>query len=355
MTDSRWVLNLILPRFKVALSLLFCGLAGVGCAVAEAPVAAPVPALELAVGSLVYWSLDRSALVRADPGADALAPVELPFDPAGAGVPDEASDRACRKCHAFGGGRMAFTYFGIGGPGGVAAWPSGDVVVDNRADLPWSFPALDRTGERVVAGIGLRLSLFDASSGVALVDDIAGRPAAQPAFAANADTLIFVGDPQRQGAPADDPGEFDASDLYVGTLDAGSDVLVDVRMLVAGDGQALAYPTLSADGRFAVYTRAPWSQSARGDEITAGALEMVDVATGTQRTLLRAAPRGRAWMPSLLDDGEDLALAFVDRSSDVPQIRLARLRPSQAGDPSSSAIALPDPLSEPGFFPRFEP
>jgi hypothetical protein len=356
MTDSRAVLNVIGATRKWRIPVCFLVLLG-ACRVdtqapAEPPDGLPAP--------LVYWSMDRGVLVRADPGDSALRELELPYDEGGAGVPDNEADRRCRKCHVFGGGRLAFTYFGIGGPGGVTSWPDGAVVVDNGdgsvdAQAPWSFPALSSSGDFVVGGDGLRLSVWDAATGDKLHHDVAQRPATQAALSAYGDTLVFVADPTREGAPADDPGEFDRGDLFAARLDLGDGRIHDVRRLVSGDGQSISYPALSPDGRFAVYTRAPWSQSARGEELTEGTLELVDLDDGRVRTLLRAAPRRRAWMPSLVGDVDELTLAFISREDGEPRVRLARVLPGALGDPSSPAIALPDALSEPGFFPRFAP
>lgn len=372
MTDSERVLNRIRDVATAGLKALFvaaflpaaglgCGLLGglQGSDIDAGPVdadalVAPPPPTELAA-PLVFWSREPGELVRLLPGASEPTPLVLPYDPAGAGIPDEAGDRQCRKCHAFGGDRIAFTFFGIGGPAGVATAQTGEPFLDNADDLRWSFPALTGDGALLIATERMRLHLFDAQTGERLRDDLVGRASTQAAVASRADTFVFVGDPTFEGEPATDPTEFDRADLWVARLDPDGADAYDVRRVVSADGQAIAYPAISPDGRFAVYTRAPWSQSARGEELTPGAFELVDLSSGEIASLAAAAPEGLAWMPSLVDDDDDLALAFVSRSAQEPLIRLARVRPSQWLAPCSASIPLPAAESLVGFFPRFAP
>lgn len=337
MADSHPVLN----RIWLALGLVFA-LVG-GCRAERVP---PADA------RLVWWHSREGRLVTAALGDGAPTPLVLPVDEDAEEVPSSGADRACQKCHAIGAGLIAFTYFGIDGPGGLAGLSDGAARLLNDPQDRWNFSALHASGERLVANTGLRLAVRDTGSGAVLTEDAAGREAAQPAFAARGDALVFLGDLDNDDAPPNEM-EFQRSSLYRARLDG--DVLADVERVVDGGGQALAYPAVSPDGRFAAYTRAPWSQTSRGDALTPGSLELVDLQTGDVRRLLAADPAGRAWMPSFYAADDGLWLVFVDRRDGRLLLQVTPLSPDQPGDPSGPPVPVPAAVDAPGFFPRFVP
>lgn len=355
MPDSHPVLNRIPPPSHVVLGRLlafFVALIPAACLQQSGPPQDWAERSPPGEASLVWWRADDARLVTARLSDTEATPLSLPVDLDGGGVPDAPSDRACQKCHALAAGLIAFTYFGIDGQGGVASFPEAAAIVPNSINRTWNFSALHRNGDRLVTNTARRLEVRDVATGIVLTKNAAGREAAQPAFAAETDQLVFLSDLRLEGAAATNEIEHDESSLWMARLDG--DTLADIHLLAAGAGQTLAYPALSPDGRYAVYTRAPYSQSARAGEPTPGRLELLDVQTGAIRPLLAADPAGRAWMPSLLEAEDGLWMAFVSRAEGRPDLRIAPLDPERMGDPSGPARPLP--AATPGaLFPRFVP
>ncbi len=324
-----------------------------------------VEALHVAAGPLEqvlwYWSSEDAQLWVAAASDEEAVPVEIGAAQSGPERPDGELERQCRKCHTLSDDAVAFTYFGTDGPGGVAALAAlAEPRVDDASGERWNLAALSPDGSLLFTVADTRLQQRDPLSGGLLVDDVAGRPVAHLALSSDGGALAFVGDPHLYGSPAEWELDFDESDLYLAEVGPGG-ALEPPRRLLAGSGQALAWPTPGEGGAFVVAQRGAHARSALGDEAQLAELVAISGAGGPAVVLERAAPAGFAYQPALSRPASDglVWLVFVSRASGEPELRLAALdvaRLQDGMDPSWPSFRLGGQgASHLALLPRFGP
>jgi hypothetical protein len=294
---------------------------------------------------LWYWSGDDARLWLAAASEEQGLPVEIGAAAAGPERPDGELEQQCRKCHALSDDAVAFTYFGTDGPGGVASLDAlAAPRVDDASGERWNLAALSVDGSLLFTVADTRLQQRDPSSGARLVDDVAGRPVAHLAISSDGRALAFAGDPRLHGSPAEWELDFDESDLYLAELAPGG-ALLSPRRLLAGEGEALAWPAPAVGAAFVIAQRGAHARSALGDEVQRAELVAVPGQGGEAVILERAAPAGFAYQPALSRPAADglVWLVFVSRAAGGPELRLAALDPARlaAGeDPSWPSFRL---------------
>lgn len=323
--------------------------------------------------TVYYWAVNLGRIVRID--ADSLAPMllEIPYeDVANGGVPGGAGQQQCRACHTLSadGQRMAFTYFGGNGPGGVVDTAQlAPPLLPNRDDRRWNFAALSPDGSLLVTNYQRRLTLRDGLTGEILDADLTGFDAAHPAFSPAGDRIAFAGEILLGGGPPGWEIDFSSSNLYIADVDPATRTVGDPRQIVPGDGEALYYPSFSPDGKLVAFTKGPHSRSRNGGVNLRGNLFLADAdadpgASGSVPTveLLRANPGQNAYLPTFNPkvEGGYMWIAFfsrrdfghITRGTERPQIWVAAIDedadPSTGEDPSHPAFWLPgqDPTTD---------
>ncbi|MCC7109828.1 MAG: PD40 domain-containing protein, partial [Deltaproteobacteria bacterium] len=298
--------------------------------------------------TVYYWAVDRGRIVRID--ADSLDPIDL-------AIPAQGTDNGCRACHTLSanGQRMAFTYYGGNGPGGVYDTGGTSVLLDDAART-WNFSALSPDGSLLLTNMAKRIMLRDGNTGLPIPGqaDIGARDASQPAFSPTGTMIAFAGDLQMAGGGA--PSweiDFDLSNLYVADVDPVGRTVNNVRQLVPGNGRCLYFPSFNPDGTLVAYTDGTHSRSTTpGDLWLAKASDLSGDAPRVKLT--QANPNATAYAPTFNPkvEGGYQWIAFYSRrayghhtAEGWPQIWVAAVDanadPQNGLDPSHPPFWLP--------------
>lgn len=290
--------------------------------------------------TVYYWAVNVGQIVRLDVGATAGSRVDI--------QPANSEGSRCNACHVLSrdGQKLAFTYYGGNGPGGVVstADPRNPIVAPDTSRT-WNYATFSADGSLLLTNLGRRFTLRNANDGTT-VRDLPLTDVAMPTWSPDGSRVAFAGDIAIGGGAASWEIDFETSNLKTMGWNASTQDFGPPTVLVSGGGKALSYPSFSPDGRQLIYQRGPWSRSAR-ENIGAvdGDLDLVDLAGGTPVTLAAANPNHNSYMPTFspFEEGGFLWVAFFSRrnyghhiTDGRPQIWVAALdRTTTAGvDPS---------------------
>jgi hypothetical protein len=328
--------------------------------------------------SVYYWAQDVLRVMRLEPGAgspdDFTKDAYPSADPAGCTI----------KCHAV--SADGSTFVGGGAYGGSYDLKSSTI----RYSLPgagtdltrWTLPAVSPDGQYVAinanmspAGTPLDSGMFSTFDGSLVATSGVPVGTYMPVFSPDGTSFAYViGEPATLANSTAKPGP-----LHVLDFDQNKDPMLsnDRELVQAGDdpsNQVIAWPTLSPDGRWALYGRLAWREPAtinnlvsfNSDPPPAGDLYMADLETGTEVRLAQldgdgypfgAGDRDRhlSFEPSFapIASGGYFWVAFHSRRTygsvlkgtlaEVKQVWIAAIdqNPKPGQDPSHPAFRLP--------------
>lgn len=226
--------------------------------------------------TVYYWALNAGRIVRID--ANSQTPTLLDTQPAG----------TCVACHALSadGQRLAFTYEGGNGPGGVIN-PSSPTqnVVGPDGNKRWNFAAISPNNNLLISNYQKQLVVRNAS-GDALTDvqNPVATEAAHPAWSPTGDMIAYASEiANADGNPAPWEVDYERSNLTIRAINPLTGAIGDVIRTLSGNGtNALIYPNFSPGGVWVIYNRAIYSRSMRENTRAPlpAPLEMVDVMGG---------------------------------------------------------------------------
>ena len=230
-------------------------------------------------GTIYYWANNLGRIMRIKPGAS------TPEDFSAAVVPSPGNGctMACHTVSADGstliatGGTFGGTYdlkqnaprFALGG------------APDSPQIRQWALAAVTADGHYVVAdALGPQLTglpvagMFNAGTGVAIPTTTSGLGTElyyMPAFSPDGSRFVFVGDTDPMStywAATATPGPLKSFSFS----ESGSPMMTNEQVIVdAGSDptkQTIAYPTVSPDGRWALYSRMSWADPTTNHNLT---------------------------------------------------------------------------------------
>lgn len=275
-------------------------------------------------GTIYYWANNLGRIMRIKPGASTPEDFSASVVPS----PGNGCTMACHTVSADGstliatGGTYGGTYdlkqnaprFALGG------------TPDSAQIRQWALAAVTGDGKYVVAdALGAQLTglpvagMFDATSGAAIPGTTSGLGTElyyMPAFSPEGSRFVFVGDSNPMSgywAATATPGPLKAMAFN----ESGTPMLSNEQVIVqAGSDpatQTIAYPTISPDGRWALYSRMSWADPTMNHNLTSYApmtsdLYMADLENpGTE---VRLATLDGDGYPFAAPNGRDLHLNF---------------------------------------------
>jgi Tol biopolymer transport system component len=250
-------------------------------------------------GTIYYWAVNLGQIVKITPGAN--APVAAfdpgPYDQLGTPAPsnynnqsppwqDTGSGSRCVACHTVSkdGSTIAAvfsadgTYGGSRGPWGSVNSTSETIQALGDYTAEVRFLALTPDGQYVVSNSdGFTMALSNAQNGTPIASalDSLGQNAADPQFSPDGTLLAFAGN-----VVGSYPVEFTSSDLEVSSANmTAAPYFGAPQTIVAGGGQAIAFPSFTPDSAWIVYQRGDYSRASYGTGLTGhDDLYMADVA-----------------------------------------------------------------------------
>ncbi|MEW5853285.1 MAG: hypothetical protein AB2A00_31180, partial [Myxococcota bacterium] len=298
--------------------------------------------------AVYYWAVNVGQILRIDVGSTSRQRLNI--------EPASNDGNRCNACHVLSrdGQKLAFTYYGGDGPGGVVPTGSPETpFFSPQEDKRWNYATFDPTGNLLLTNFQKQLTLRNANDGVSL-STLPFTGVAMPTWSPDGAQVAFAANIQNaDGSDAQWEIDFDRSDLQVVDVNAATQNFGTPATLVQGGGDALSYPSYSADGKYLIYQRGPHSRSRHNEQNLVGQLELVLVEGGAPVTLVKANPDGNSYMPTFSPfvEGGYQWVAFYSRRDyglvlqglERPQIWVAAIEenPVAGQDPSHPAFWLP--------------
>ncbi len=240
-------------------------------------------------GTIYYWAVNQGKIMKINPGADAPVPAFNPGAHQDLGTPApvsgyggesppwdaNGSGERCVACHTVSrdGSRLAALFSACGTATGNCARPWGIVdtateqiqVMSHYNPAPAIFSALTPNGSHIVVDTAtFNMALADASTAAPMTSELdvmsLSVNMAHPQFSPDGRLLAYAANAQGSY-----PVEFSASDLEIIDAHIGTGMhFSNRRPLVAGGGDALAFPTFTPDSRWVMYQRGNYTRASFG-------------------------------------------------------------------------------------------
>ncbi len=259
-------------------------------------------------GTVYYWALNVGRIVRIDAGS--LTPAVLPMT---GSVTTEGGE--CYACHTLSrdGTRLAFTFNGGSGPGGVVN-PSASAtnLLGPDGSMVWNFAAISPDNTKLLTNHANELRLRDINTGAELPGNPVATGAAHPAWAPSRDLIAYA-----SSIVGTWEVDFSQADITVQTVDPTSGIPLSTLRVIPGGGAATYYPNFSPGGNFLVFNRGGWSRSELSGIRYPATLELADLtgANTTLTVLARANPQQDSYLPTFSPfvEGGYMWVAFFSR------------------------------------------
>lgn len=304
---------------------------------------------EQMLGGLYYWAATAAngpyGIFRHD--------MAKPGQPAEQFMTTAQTNGRCVACHVLSrdGTKMAITY---DGGNGAATLVDVATQAPQASTRGWNFGAFTPDGNKFLAVQGGTLTVLDYATQAAQATMPASGWVTHPDLSADGTTLVYVQAPSGTGAD----WSFNGGKIFTRTFDASTNTF-GPEVLLVGDTNNNYYPSLSPDGKWVLFNRAPSGGSYNNGNAS---LWVVPTAGGTPIELANADQTmgltnswGR-WAPfaqTLGAANEPMYWVTVSSKRDFgvrlvgagkPQIWMTPFFPdkaSAASDPSAAAFRLP--------------